>query len=84
MEFNASWKMIRFKRDIVIKLFSHLKFGFAAATLALFGAHAQAPGVVRVALVIGNGAYISAPVLLNPSNDAKAMGQTLRGLDIMY
>ncbi|MBC7618467.1 MAG: caspase family protein [Candidatus Saccharibacteria bacterium] len=48
--------------------------------LATFGAVAQAPGDIRVALVIGNSAYTSAPALLNPSNDAKAMGETLRGL----
>ena len=39
---------------------------------------AQAPGDVRVALVIGNSAYTSAPALLNPSNDAQAMGNALR------
>jgi hypothetical protein len=33
----------------------------------------------RVALVIGNGAYATAP-LRNPVNDARAMAQTLRGL----
>lgn len=35
--------------------------------------------VERVALVIGNGAYTSAP-LRNPPNDARDMGSTLRGL----
>jgi uncharacterized caspase-like protein len=46
-------------------------FGMAAT--------AQAPGDVRVALVIGNGAYVGSP-LPNASNDAKAMGEVLRGL----
>lgn len=46
--------------------------------LMTFGAIAQAPGDVRVALVIGNGAYTSAPALPNPSNDAQAMGNALR------
>ena len=34
----------------------------------------------RVALVIGNGAYVNAPVLPNPANDARAMIDTLRKL----
>jgi len=35
----------------------------------------------RVALVIGNGAYKNAPVLLNPKNDAEDIGKSLRDLD---
>ena len=42
-------------------------------------ARAQSSADVRVALVIGNAAYPSAP-LITPSNDAKAVGDTLRGL----
>src|SRR5215813_6901111 len=34
----------------------------------------------RVALVIGNGVYTSAPVLKNPPNDARDMAKTLRDL----
>ena len=41
---------------------------------------AQAPGDLRVALVIGNAAYPGNAALTNPGNDAKAMGDTLRGL----
>ena len=48
--------------------------GVALATAAL-AAHAQD----RVALVIGNSRYASAP-LTNPSNDARAMAEQLRGL----
>ena len=50
-------------------------------TTALFtmAAAAQAPGIVRIALIIGNSAYPSAP-LTNPANDAKAMSETMRGL----
>jgi hypothetical protein len=50
-----------------------------ALMLGAFAAGAQAPGDVRVALVIGNSSYASVP-LLNPANDAKAMSETLRGL----
>lgn len=51
----------------------------AALALCAFSAVAQAPGDVRVALVIGNASYTGAP-LLNPANDAKAMSGALRGL----
>jgi uncharacterized caspase-like protein len=34
----------------------------------------------RVALVIGNSAYVHAPVLKNPRNDAEAISKTLEGL----
>ena len=51
----------------------------ALLVLATFAVSAQAPGDFRVALVIGNASYAQAP-LLNPANDARAMGETLRGL----
>ncbi len=55
----------------------------ATASLAIaglfFSAQAQAPLDIRIALVIGNSAYPAAP-LLNPATDARAMGDTLRGL----
>src|SRR4051812_41971579 len=34
----------------------------------------------RIALVIGNAAYVNAPRLTNPLNDAKAVGEALQGL----
>ncbi|MES2415715.1 MAG: caspase family protein [Pseudomonadota bacterium] len=51
----------------------------AALVLAGMTAEAQAPTDVRVALVIGNSAYASSP-LLNPSNDAQAMAEVLKRL----
>ncbi|CAN5729497.1 hypothetical protein BH11PSE7_BH11PSE7_04790 [soil metagenome] len=51
-----------------------------AAALCACGASAQAPGDVRIALVIGNSSYTSAPALANPANDARAMGEALRAL----
>ena len=55
----------------------------ATAALAVaglcFSVQAQAPLDIRIALVIGNSAYAGAP-LVNPANDARAMGDTLRGL----
>ncbi len=46
--------------------------------LVAFSVAAQAPGDVRIALVIGNGAYTNAPALLNPSNDARGMSEALQ------
>lgn len=52
--------------------------GVALVALA-FAPHAGAQGA-RVALVIGQGAYASAPTLANPPNDARDIGQALRTL----
>ncbi len=54
--------------------------GVATLGLAVFSVAAQAPGDLRLALVIGNGAYPGAAALTNPANDAKAMSETLRAL----
>ncbi len=59
---------------------SLLRATLAAAILLSAAAQAQAPGDIRIALVIGNSAYTGAPALVNPANDAKAMGDALRGL----
>ncbi len=52
------------------------------ALLAMLAFHssAQAPGDVRIALVIGNSAYAGNLALANPSNDAKDMAETLRSM----
>ena len=61
--------------------FTHkLRYGFTALALACVTAVAQAPTDIRVALVIGNAAYAGNAALANPTNDAKAMAETLRGL----
>lgn len=49
-------------------------------TLACTSASAQAPVDVRIALVIGNGAYPDGAALDNPGNDAGAMTATLKRL----
>src|SRR5689334_18509632 len=43
-------------------------------------AHPGAAAARRVALVVGNGAYRSAPALANPPNDARDVARSLRGL----
>ena len=45
-------------------------------SLAAQGASAEK----RVALVIGNGAYVNAPTLANPKNDAEDMAAALKGV----
>lgn len=49
------------------------------------GSQPAATNTKRVALVIGNGAYTSAPPLKNPPNDARDMAATLRtlGFDVV-
>jgi uncharacterized caspase-like protein len=55
--------------------------GAGLLTCGLFAPSlAQAPVDLRVALVIGNAAYPGNAALPNPGNDAKAMGDALRGL----
>lgn len=56
----------------------HTVFALGATLLLVCSATAQAPGDLRVALVIGNGAYTAVTRLPNPPNDAKAMTETLR------
>lgn len=57
-----------------------LRLSVLTSMLLTVSSMAQAPEDVRVALVIGNAAYISVPPLNNAVNDAKAMGDTLRKL----
>jgi hypothetical protein len=60
---------------------------FIAATwLALVCAVAPAGAERRLALVVGNGAYLHADKLTNPVNDARRMRDALTGLkfDVMY
>jgi peptidoglycan/xylan/chitin deacetylase (PgdA/CDA1 family) len=60
------------------------RFVFAAAILWVACASAQAE--VRVALVIGNGAYQNVPRLLNPENDANDVAAALKrdGFDTIF
>ena len=51
-----------------------------AVALAPAPASAGATADARVALVIGNGRYVSTARLPNPPNDARAVSQVLRGL----
>ena len=57
----------------------------APSVMTLTGAHATTGDVRRVALVIGNGAYVNAGVLPNPPNDGREMAEALRrvGFEVM-
>lgn len=46
--------------------------------LALFGNFASAQAADRVALVVGNGAYVNGSTLENPANDATLLADSLR------
>ncbi len=51
-----------------------------AGTLLMSAATAQAPGDLRIALVIGNSRYGAGAALQNPANDARAMSEALKRL----
>jgi uncharacterized caspase-like protein len=64
-----------------------MRISWRLAAIALTAAMALAAGAIapahadkRVALVIGNGAYVNVPRLVNPANDARLMAETLRSL----
>jgi caspase domain-containing protein len=56
------------------------RFVFLSLAIALICAAAPARAEKRVALVIGNSAYLNVPRLDNPKNDARLMADTLLGL----
>ena len=51
----------------------------SACAMGAVSVSAQAPTDLRLALVIGNSAYVGAP-LLNPANDARAMSEALKAM----
>ena len=67
-------------RSLMLSYLSRFKHVFFGFLLVSVGVVAQAPLDVRVALIIGNSAYINAPPLINSSNDARAMSNIMRKL----
>lgn len=55
--------------------------GLAALAMCALASAADAQSEKRVALVVGNGAYGSLPLLPNPSRDASLLADQLRALD---
>ena len=66
------------------RLQTHIKRFFGIALVGClfltYSSIAQAPLDIRVALVIGNAAYVNIPALGNSTNDAKSMATILRKL----
>ena len=62
-------------------LHTHIKrfvgFALIGCVFLTYSSVAQAPLDVRVALVIGNAAYVNIPALGNSTNDAKSMATIL-------
>ena len=80
MKFNRNIQFIEiYSRTLYLK-FLNFKLIFVGACLASFGVVAQAPLDVRVALIIGNAAYVNVPALSNSTNDAKSMANIMRKL----
>jgi formylglycine-generating enzyme required for sulfatase activity len=73
------------RADIAVRLISVLLAAMVVVVLlpAAFGAAPD--NEKRIALVIGVGGYLNAPHLINPTNDARAIGDSLRRLkfDVM-
>ena len=82
MHINKSYtnKLSKLLNKKVLKHISQLKPMLFAMGLACFGVVAQAPLDVRVALIIGNAAYVNVPALSNSTNDAKSMANIMRKL----
>ena len=57
-----------------------IKLALLTASLLSFGVIAQAPTDVRIALIIGNAAYVNVPALANSTNDAASMANIMRKL----
>ncbi len=72
-------KKISKRLGLVKSALPAFKLAAVATTLAAVSVSAQAPGDVRVALIIGNSAYANSP-LVNPANDAQAMADVLKRL----
>jgi len=74
--------LIRSKRQFIGFLAARQKVRAIFFSLSLLGitVAAQAPLDIRVALIIGNAAYMNVPSLANPSNDAREMAKTMRKL----
>ena len=70
---SATYRM----RSYLKRLTGILLVGCAFLT---YSSTAQAPLDIRIALVIGNAAYVSIPALGNSTNDAKSMATILRKL----
>ena len=72
--------MIIVVKQTLLNYFMNLKIFILSFVLVCFSVTAQAPLDVRVALIIGNAAYVNVPALSNSTNDAKSMANIMRKL----
>ena len=71
---------MEFIRRITIWFNRLAKLFFVACFFLTFSSSAQAPLDIRIALVIGNAAYVNVPALGNSTNDARSVASVLRKL----
>ena len=80
MRTSATYHLLaKFNKQVLDRL-NLIKPALLAVSLASFGVVAQAPLDVRVALIIGNAAYVNVPVLANSTNDAKSIANIMKKL----
>jgi len=77
---SATYHLLaKFNKQVLDRL-NLIKPALLAVSLASFGVVAQAPLDVRVALIIGNAAYVNVPVLANSTNDARSIANIMKKL----
>jgi len=80
MKSSVTYKLVEWIAKKTANHLAILKPLLFGVCLASFGVVAQAPLDVRVALIIGNAAYVNVPALANSTNDAKSMANIMRKL----
>ena len=80
LKISSTYKLLIKIYKCILCRFNLIKPALLAVSLASFGVVAQAPLDVRVALIIGNAAYVNVPALANSTNDAKSMANIMRKL----
>ncbi len=77
---SAAYPLLKKLKKQVLDRLNLMKSAILAVSLASFGVVAQAPLDVRVALIIGNAAYVNVPALANSTNDAKSIANIMKKL----
>ncbi len=80
MKTSTSYKLAKYLAAFLRSKLAFFRPALLGVSLAGFTALAQAPLDVRVALIIGNSAYVNVPALANSKNDAKSMATILAKL----
>ena len=80
MKFSATHELLVMFKNYFKTSLNLIKLALLTASLLSFGVIAQAPTDVRIALIIGNAAYVNVPALANSTNDAASMANIMRKL----